>query len=199
MTQTTQQAVPGTARTRAEAHGWWSRRPWLQMKVHGNNGVEVTARDRRRSPWPATVLLALGAWLVVSPLVLGTARVSAGAVSAVTSGLALVVLAGWARAGRNLIPPFMVALSFGLWLLLAPSVWEFRDGVDTGLVPITPSEAIEPTQAMVARAEWNSILAGLLTLALAGSVLMAARRRKGRSASAGREHHQEFEAPDGRR
>jgi hypothetical protein len=32
-----------------------------------------------------------------------------------------------------------------------PSVWEFRDGVDTGQVPITPSEAIEPTRAAIAR------------------------------------------------
>jgi hypothetical protein len=46
----------------------------------------------------------------------------------------------------------MIALSFGLWLLLAPSVWEFADGVDTGLVPITPSEAIEPTRAAIAPA-----------------------------------------------
>jgi RsiW-degrading membrane proteinase PrsW (M82 family) len=33
MTQTTPQAVPGTART--ETHGWWSRRPWLHMFVGG--------------------------------------------------------------------------------------------------------------------------------------------------------------------
>jgi hypothetical protein len=38
------------------------------------------------------------------------------------------------------------------------------------------------------------VLAGLLTLALAGSVLVAARRRKGRSASASREHRQQVEA-----
>jgi hypothetical protein len=43
----------------------------------------------------------------------------------------------------------------------------------------------EPTRAMVARADWNSILAG--------------RRRKGRSASAGSEHQQQVAAPDGRR
>jgi hypothetical protein len=119
--------------------------------------------------------------------------------SAVTSGLALVVLAGWARAGRNPIPPFMIALSIGLWLLLAPSVWEFRDGVDTGLVPITPSEAIEPTQAMVARAEWNSILAGFLTLALASVVLVTARRRRPRSApSTGTEYSRYAQAADKR-
>jgi hypothetical protein len=168
--------------------------------MHGNDGIDVTARGHRRLPWPMTALLALGAWLVVSPLVLGTAQVTAGAVSAVTSGLALVVLAGWARVARNRIPPMLLSLSFGVWLLLTPSMWEFADGVDAWpLVPIPPSDVTEPTRAMVARAEWNSILAGLLTLALAGSVLVAARRRKGRSASAGREHRQEAGAPDGRR
>lgn len=167
--------------------------------MSGNDRIRATEDGPRHQSWPTSTLLALGAWLVFSPLVLSTTRVTAGIFSAVTSGLVLVVLAVWARAGRNPIPPFMIALSFGLWLLLAPSVWDFRDGVETGLVPIVPSEAIEPTGAAIARAEWNSILAGLLTLALAGSVLVAARRRKGRSASASREHRQQVEASDGRR
>jgi SPW repeat len=167
--------------------------------MSGNDRIRATEDGPRHQSWPTSTLLALGAWLVVSPLVLSTTRVTAGIVSAVTSGLVLVVLAVWARAGRNPIPPFMIALSFGLWLLLAPSAWEFRDGADTGLVPITPSDAIEPTRAAIARAEWNSILAGLLTLALAGLVLVAARRRQGRSASTGRQHRRQVEAPDGRR
>jgi hypothetical protein len=93
------------------------------------------------------------------------------------------VLAGWARVARNRIPPLAIACSLGLWLLLAPSMWEFGDGVDSdpGLIPIAPSDVTEPTRAMVARAEWNSILAGLLILLLAGSVLLACRRRQGRS------------------
>jgi hypothetical protein len=167
--------------------------------MSGNDRIRATEDGPRHQSWPTSTLLALGAWLVVSPLVLSTTRVTAGIFSAVTSGLVLVVLAVWARAGRNPIPPFMIALSFGLWLLLAPSAWEFRDGADTGLVPITPSDAIEPTRAAIARAEWNSILAGLLTLALAGLVLVAARRRQGRSASTGRQHRRQVEAPDGRR
>jgi hypothetical protein len=170
------------------------------MQVQGNDSVEVTARDRHHPSWPVMALLALGAWLLVSPLVLGTAQVTAGAASAVTSGLALVVLAGWARVARNRVPPMLIAMSFGLWLVLTPSMWEFADGVDAWpLVPISPSDVTEPTRPMVARAEWNSILAGLLTLALAGSVLAAARRRKGRPASAGTEHRQQAEAPDRRR
>ena len=167
--------------------------------MSGNDRIRATEDGPRHQSWPTSTLLALGAWLVVSPLVLSTTRVTAGIFSAVTSGLVLVVLAVWARAGRNPIPPFMIALSFGLWLLLAPSAWEFRDGADTGLVPITPSDAIEPTRAAIARAEWNSILAGLLTLALAGLVLVAARRGQGRSASTGRQHRRRVEAPDGRR
>jgi SPW repeat len=170
------------------------------MQLQGNDSIGVTAGDRRRPSWPVAALLALGAWLLVSPLVLGTAQVTAGTVSAVTSGLALVVLAGWARVARNRVPPMLIAVSFGLWLVLTPSLWEFPDGVDAWpLVPISPSDVTEPTRAMVARAEWNSILAGLLTLALAGSALAAARRRKGRAASASTEHRQQAEAPDGRR
>ena len=169
--------------------------------MNTNHAIAATQHARRRyQAWPTTTLLALAAWLVVSPLVLSTTRVTAGGVSAVSAGLALAVLAVWARAGRNRIPPFMIALSFGLWLLLAPSMWEFGDGVDTGLVPITPSQAIEPTQAMVARAEWNSILAGLLTLALAGAVLVTARRRRPQSAaSAGTEHSRHARAADEQR
>jgi hypothetical protein len=157
--------------------------------VNGNDGIQATARGRRRGSWPTNALLALGGWLVVSPLVLSTTRVTAGVVSAVTSGLALAVLAAWARVARNRIPPLAIAVSFGLWLLAAPSLWEFGDGVDSpGLVPIPPWEVAEPTRATIARAEWNSILAGLLTLALAGSVLAGTRRRGARSPNAGPEH-----------
>jgi hypothetical protein len=157
--------------------------------VNGNDGIRATARGRRRGSWPTNALLALGGWLVVSPLVLSTTRVTAGVVSAVTSGLALAVLAAWARVARNRIPPLAIAVSFGLWLLAAPSLWEFGDGVDSpGLVPIPPWEVAEPTRATIARAEWNSILAGLLTLALAGSVLAGTRRRGARSPNAGPEH-----------
>jgi hypothetical protein len=170
------------------------------MHMTGNNAAGMTAPDRSRRSWPARALLALGAWLVVSPLVLSTMRVTAGAVSAVSAGLALVVLAGWARVARNRVSPMLIALSFGVWLVLAPSMWEFADGTDAWpLVPIAPSDVTEPTQAMVARAEWNSILAGLLTLALAGSLLVAGRRRQGRSASAGREQGQQVEALEGQR
>ena len=152
--------------------------------MNGNDGTGVTARRRDRGSWPTTGLLALAGWLVVSPLVLHTTRVTAGAVSAVISGLALAVLAGWRHMTGNRIPPLAIACSFALWLLLAPSLWEFSDGVDSdpGLVPVPPSDVLEPSRATVARAEWNSILAGLIILVLAGSALLASRRRRGRSA-----------------
>ena len=160
--------------------------------MNGNGG-------RRRS-WATGALLALGGWLVVSPLLLSTTRVTAGVVSAVGSGLALAVLAAWARTARNQIPPLAIAMSFGLWLLVAPSLWEFRDGVDAWeLVPIPAWEVTEPTRAAIARAEWNSILAGLLTLALAGSVLLAARRRARPVPGAGNEHPPRAEAPSEQR
>ncbi len=160
--------------------------------MNGNGG-------RRRS-WATGALLALGGWLVVSPLLLSTTRVTAGMVSAVGSGLALAVLAAWARTARNQIPPLAIAMSFGLWLLVAPSLWEFRDGVDAWeLVPIPAWEVTEPTRAAIARAEWNSILAGLLTLAVAGWVLVAARRRARPVPGAGSEHPPRAEAPSEQR
>jgi hypothetical protein len=169
-------------------------------QVRSNGGVEMRVGERRRPSWLANGLLVLGAWLVLSPMLLGTAQVTAGATSAVTSGLALMVLSGWTRVAHNRVPPMLIALAFGVWLLLAPSIWEFADGVDGyPLTPISPSEVTEPTRAMVARAEWNSILAGLLILVLAGSVLAAAaRRRSRRRPSAGRERWRQVEAPDRR-
>jgi hypothetical protein len=154
------------------------------MEMNGNDGTGVPARRRERGSWPVYALLALAGWLVVSPLVLHTTRVTASAVSAVTGGLVLAALTGWARVARNRIPPLAIALSLGLWLLLAPALWEFGDGVDSdpGLVPFNPSDVAEPTRAMVARAEWNSILTGLIILVLAGSALLPGRRRPGRSA-----------------
>jgi hypothetical protein len=170
------------------------------MTMNSTNGTGLAGPGGRGGSRAVMALLAVGGWLVVSPLVLSTTRVTAGVLSAVAGGLVLAVLAGWAMAARNRIPPLAVACFFGLWLLLAPSLWEFSDGVDSspGLVPIAPSDVAEPTRAMVARADWNSVLVGLLTLALAGSVLLAGRHRKGRSATTGREHRQQVQVPDGR-
>jgi hypothetical protein len=145
--------------------------------VKRNDGIELAGPAGRRDSWPVKALLAVGGWLVVSPLVLSTTRVTAGVVSAVAGGLAVAVLAGWALGARSRIPPLAIACYFGLWLVAAPALWEFSDGVDStpGLVPIAPSDVTEPTRAVVARAEWNSILAGLLILLLAGWARLAAR------------------------
>jgi hypothetical protein len=169
--------------------------------MNGFHGIRPARRGGRRRSWPIGTLLALGGWLVVSPLVLSTTRVTAGLVSAVGSGLALAALAAWAWSARNQVPPLAIAMAFGLWLLAAPSLWEFRDGVDAWeLVPVPAWEVTEPTRAAIARAAWSSILAGLLTLALAGSALIATRRRRGRAAaSAGSEYPPQVEAPAGQR
>ena len=145
-----------------------------------DNATAPAGTAGRGGSWPVEALLAVAAWLVVSPLVLSTIRVTAGVVSAVGGGLAVAVLAGWALAARNRVPPLAIAWFFGLWLVLAPTLWEFRDGVDSGpgLVPIAPSDVTEPARSLVARAEWNSILAGLVILLLAGSALLAGRRRR---------------------
>jgi MFS-type transporter involved in bile tolerance (Atg22 family) len=163
--------------------------------MNGNDGIGATGRGRRHGSWQMNALLALGGWLVVSPLVLSTTQVTAGVVSAVTTGLALAVLAGLARRAGNPIPPLMIALAFGLWLVLAPLLWEFGYGRDSWeLVPIVPWLATEPTQAAIVRAELNALLAGLLTLALAGSALVAARRRSPRPGpSTGTDHPRHVE------
>jgi hypothetical protein len=159
----------------------------------------MNGNDDRRRRWATGALLALGGWLVASPLVLSTTPVTAGMVSAVGSGLALAVLAAWARSARNPVPPLAIAMFFGLWLLVAPSLWEFRDGVDAWeLVPIPAWEVTEPTRAAIARAEWNSILAGLLILALAGWVLRAIRRQSRPEAGAGSGTGRQVEAADAR-
>jgi hypothetical protein len=161
----------------------------------------VNGREGRRRSRATIALLVLGGWLVVSPLVLSTARVTAGMVSAVGGGVALVVLAGWARADRNPVPPLVIAMSFGLWLVVAPSLWEFRDGVesDPGLVPIPPSGVTEPTRAVVARAEWSSILAGPTILLLAGWALVAARRQARSAAATGGEDRAQLDGDRERR
>jgi hypothetical protein len=161
------------------------------MDVQRDNATAPAGTARRGGPWPVEALLAVGAWLVVSPVVLSTTRITAGVVSAFAGGLAVAVLAGWALLARNRVPPLTLASLFGLWLVLAPSLWEFRDGVDSGpgLVPIAPSDVTEPARAVVARAEWNSILTGLVILLLAGSALLAGRRRQGRSAPAAGDEH----------
>jgi hypothetical protein len=154
--------------------------------MNGNGDTRLAGPGGGRGTWPVYGLLVVGGWLVISPLVLATTRVTAGLVSAITSGLAVAVLAGWAMVARNRIPPLAMAGAFGLWLLAAPSLWEFGDGVDSdpGLVPVAPTDVTEPARAMVARADWNSILAGLVILVLAGVALLAARARQGRSAAA---------------
>jgi hypothetical protein len=154
------------------------------MNVKRNDGTGPAGHAGRRETWPVKALLVVGAWLVISPLVLSTTRVTTSLVSAVVGGLAVAVLAGWALLARNRVPPLAIACFFGLWLVAAPSLWEFSDGVDSGpeLVPIDPSNVMEPMRAVVARAEWNSVLTGLVVLLLAGSVLLAARRRQGRPA-----------------
>jgi hypothetical protein len=102
--------------------------------------------------------------------------------------------------GNDGIRAVALAMAFGLWLLAAPSLWDFRDGVDAlELVPIPAREVTEPTHAAIARAQWNSILAGLLTLALAGWALRAARRRGRHASGAGGENPPHAEAAGARR
>ena len=58
------------------------------MKQHPDGSRPAGTAGRHHS-WPLGALLAVGGWLVVSPLVLSTTRVTAGVVSAVAGGLAV--------------------------------------------------------------------------------------------------------------
>jgi RsiW-degrading membrane proteinase PrsW (M82 family) len=66
MTQTMTDAVPDTAGTRTGTHGWWSRRPWLQMFLGGLGlwvaTVVVTFATRNSNLVPTIILL--GSFLV---------------------------------------------------------------------------------------------------------------------------------------
>jgi RsiW-degrading membrane proteinase PrsW (M82 family) len=71
MTQTTADAVPHTATTRTEPHGWWSRRPWLQLFLAGLGlwvtTVLVTFATRNSNLVPTIILL--GSFLVPAAFV----------------------------------------------------------------------------------------------------------------------------------
>jgi hypothetical protein len=169
--------------------------------VKRDDDTRITAAGRRTPPWQTYGLLALGVWLMISHLLLHDGLVTAALVSGLLSGLALVGLAAWAGAVHRPLTPWLFALNVGLWLLVVPSFWQFRDGADTWqlipslLVPLPGVRVVEPTIAAIDLADWNSILSGLLVIGLAVSVLVAARRRRGRSSSAGSGHQRPAQAP----
>jgi hypothetical protein len=150
----------------------------------GGSDAQASGRASTAPPWQTYGLLVLGIWLIVSPLVLHDAPVTPAWVSGLLSGLALVALAAWSGARRRPVTPWVIALTVGLWLLVAPSLWEFGDGATTWqlvpspLVSLPGVQVVEPTMAAIARARWNSVLAGLTTIALAGWVLAGTYRRR---------------------
>jgi SPW repeat len=105
----------------------------------------TVVRTRRRDPaarrgvwsprttlaycWRSRTLLVLGAWLAVSPVVLGTTGDRHSTESALLTGLLLMGTAFWAMATREPVPPHAGSVSLGLWLLVAPSLWYFQSPV----------------------------------------------------------------------
>jgi hypothetical protein len=79
--------------------------------------------------WRSRTLLVGGAWLAVSPWVLGTTGDRHSTESAMLTGLLLVGTAFWALATREPVPAHACSLSLGLWLLVAPSLWYFQSPV----------------------------------------------------------------------
>jgi len=149
----------------------------------GTAGPASGAPGRRPRASQAVALQVLGVWLLVSPYLLDGVRDTPSVASATLSGMLLVVTGTLARSARNPMPAYMIALAVGVWLLLAPTLWEFGDGVTTwNLVPI-PWDA-GPTGAAITRVRWNSVVAGLVALTLVGSVLAGMRRRTAHRAGA---------------
>jgi hypothetical protein len=106
--------------------------------------------------WRSRTLLVLGAWLAVSPWVLGTTGDRHSTESALLTGLLLMGTAFWAMATREPVPPHACSLSLGLWLLVAPSLWYFQTPV----------------------ASHNSQVAGVLVVVLSGWALWTSPRTR---------------------
>jgi hypothetical protein len=81
--------------------------------------------------WRSRTLLVLGAWLAVSPWVLGTTGDRHSTESALLTGVLLMGTAFWAMATREPVPPQACSVSLGLWLLVAPSLWYFQSPVSS--------------------------------------------------------------------
>jgi hypothetical protein len=95
--------------------------------------------------WRSRTLLGLGAWLAVSPWVLGTTGDRHSTESALVTGVLLMGTAFWALLTREPAPPHACSVSLGLWLLAAPSLWYFqsplasRNSLAAGLVVVALS------------------------------------------------------------
>lgn len=76
--------------------------------------------------WRSRMLLVLGAWVAVSPWVLGTVWDRHSTESALLTGVLLMGAAFWALLTRQPAPPHAFSVSLGLWLLVAPSLWYFQ-------------------------------------------------------------------------
>jgi SPW repeat len=147
-----------------------------QQRPTPTTATAPDAPRRRRPPWQTAALPVLGVWLLAAPHVLHGTLDTTGMVSATLSGVLLLVTGIWARLARNPAPAYALALAAGVWLLIAPTIWEFGDGTSSmGLVPLVGD--LEPTRAAIARMRWDSIGAGLLVISLVGSVLLPRNRR----------------------
>jgi hypothetical protein len=145
----------------------------------GTTESAPSAPRRARPPWQTATLPVLGVWLLVSPYVLHGSLDTTGMASATLSGAVLLVTGIWARLARNPAPAYTLALAAGVWLLIAPTIWEFGDGTSSmGLVPLVGDR--EPTLAAIARMRWDSIGAGLVVIWLMGPTLARIRRRRTR-------------------
>ncbi|MEC9481931.1 MAG: SPW repeat protein [Halomonas sp.] len=101
--------------------------------------------------WREWLMLLLGAWMIVSPYVLGFADSAAVMWSAVISGLILMALA-LAEISKLQVWEEWGSLMVGIWMVVAPFVLGFT----------TMSSAM-----------WNSFIVGVLVVAAAAWTLMS--------------------------
>lgn len=108
--------------------------------------AEALQDGGRRGDWQDWLTLTLGAWLFVSPWVLGYAGTPAAAWNAWAAGACLVLAAWWALA-RAAAAAEGVILAFAAWLVVSPWILGFA--------------AAKPP------VYWNAALIGLATGGLA--------------------------------
>jgi len=88
---------------------------------------EMMAEHHGMVGWVDLALLAVGAWLVLSPVTVGYDRLSV-TVSDIASGVAIAALAGLSRWGHRSWAPYAAA-GVGTWLLFAPiALWAREPG-----------------------------------------------------------------------
>lgn len=102
--------------------------------------MATQATERRQNPWPAWLTAIVGAWVLLSPFLLGFSGVTAGLWNNLLAGVLLAVFALWAHFGQR-PQVYWADVVVGIWLVLSPFLLGFS-GETTAL--------------------WNNLITGVL-------------------------------------